>query len=88
MASALAQTQVGMEDASRMGSKLKRYLDRFAAVGGGKSGTQPGFVPREDLRWNKIQSELEEQLRQARGNSIPEQYRRAIEQYFEIIVAQ
>ena len=89
MGEALAQTRVGTEDASRI---LERYGSKKTPnhIGdrGKQSGTAPDSTPRETVRWNKIQSKLEDQLRQVRGNAIPEQYRHAIEQYFQIIVEQ
>lgn len=36
-------------------------------------------------RWNTLSSRLDDVLRQGRGNTPPKQYRRAIEQYFEMI---
>ena len=44
-----------------------------------------GMAPTNDVRWNKLVSELESQLLQGRGKQPPERYRRAISQYFDII---
>jgi hypothetical protein len=40
---------------------------------------------RDNPRWNTLASQLEDRLRQGRGNIPPAQYRRAIERYFELL---
>ena len=41
----------------------------------------------EGRRWNTLGSQLEDAIRQQRGNVPPAQYRQAIEQYFQQIAA-
>ncbi len=45
----------------------------------------PQQVLKRSRRWNTLASQLEDILRQSRGNTPPKQYRRAIEKYFEAI---
>ena len=42
-----------------------------------------GLVDQTERKWDTLGSKLEENLRQGRGNLPPEQYRKAIELYFE-----
>ena len=39
----------------------------------------------KNIRWNTLTSRLVDNLKQGRGRNPPEQYRRAIERYFELL---
>ena len=42
-----------------------------------------GIARKQERAWDTLGSKLEDHLRQGRGNLPPEQYRQAIEMYFE-----
>jgi hypothetical protein len=83
-AGALSRAQTAMqraEDQRRAADARRRKLtDSLTAERQGKERGR-GANP----RWNTLQSQLDDGLRQVRGQMPPERYRSAIERYFELI---
>jgi|GEM_PF-4879672 len=74
------QSQMAAEQAERMRKKLEDALKKLKDSGE-KEGDKVARKP--ERKWDTLGSKLEDHLRQARGNLPPEQYRKAIEKYFE-----
>ncbi len=79
---AMAQSQAARRQLERTQKKLRR-ANRALKQEGKRSENQQ--ARRDRIRWNTLASQLEDKLRQGRGHTPPEQYRRAIERYFEVI---
>lgn len=87
LAAALAQGQTATKQAGRMQRAMLRKI-RDITKRGDETLEKTGANRREDIRWNTLASQLKDQIRQGRGHIPPEQYRRAIERYFELIAAE
>ena len=79
---AMGQAQQAMQNLNRLQQDVRRANRRIKQTDG-QNATRKNR--RDRIRWNTLASELEEKLRQGRGHTPPEQYRRAIERYFETI---
>lgn len=78
--SQMQQSKMASQKADRLRKQLEDALKKMAARGDGNSNVAP---EKSERRWNTLGSKLEDHLRQGRGNLPPEQYRKAIERYFE-----
>jgi len=78
----MAQGQEAAKNLSKLQQELRKANRRLKRVNESKANPQNR---RDQIRWNTLASELEDKLRQGRGHTPPEQYRRAIERYFETI---
>lgn len=82
----MQQARATNQRADKLQAQLKAALDKMTQKSGdGASGRTGNGVANEkpERKWNTLGSKLEDHLRQGRGNLPPEQYRKAIEQYFE-----
>jgi hypothetical protein len=79
-AGAIPQSQLARQQADR----LQRALEDALRQRNERDADSPAATG-NNRRWNTLASQLEDSLRQGRGNVPPQQYRRAIEQYFETI---
>ncbi|QDU46392.1 hypothetical protein Mal52_49120 [Symmachiella dynata] len=78
----MAQGQEAAKNLSKLQQELRKANRRLKQVDQSKANRKNR---RDQIRWNTLASELEDKLRQGRGHTPPEQYRRAIERYFETI---
>lgn len=87
LAGAMAQGQTAAKQTGRMQRALQKAIRNMTKQG--ETGADDATKGRrEQIRWNTLASQLEDKLRQGRGHIPPEQYRRAIERYFELIAAE
>ena len=85
MAGSMAQAFSAQQQAAQ----LQQLLDEAARkLAEDQARKQTGNPRPPSVRWNTLASQLEDRLRQGRGLVPPEQYRRAIERYFELIAAE
>ncbi len=68
---------------AQMMERARQDAMRSIRKAGEVGNDQPNATPAR--RWNTIASQLDDMLRQGRGNTPPKQYRQAIERYFELI---
>ena len=81
--SQMMQARLGMGKADQLREQTEKAIKSLLA---GSGGSLAKTAPRKPGRaWNTLGSRLEDQVRQGRGNLPPEQYRDAIEQYFETL---
>ncbi len=80
---AMAQAEAAQKKLEQMQQKLRKA--NRAVKKEGASDKRNRNARRDQIRWNTLASQLEDKLRQGRGHTPPEQYRRAIERYFEVI---
>lgn len=78
----MAQGQEAAKNLSKLQQELRKANRRLKQIDQSKANRKNR---RDQIRWNTLASELEDKLRQGRGHTPPEQYRRAIERYFETI---
>ena len=78
---AQAQARRAADKAQQVGERITRTVQKRASdLAAAQTGPK-----RPSRSWNTIVSQLGEDLRQGRDNIPPEQYRQAIEQYFNTI---
>ena len=81
--SQMMQARLGMGKADQLREQTEKAIKSLLA---GSGDSLAKAAPRKPGRaWNTLGSRLEDQVRQGRGNLPPEQYRDAIEQYFETL---
>ena len=75
-----------MEKTQRASEQAKRLAQKRASeLAGPQLATATSGPRRPSRSWNTLVSQLGDELRQGRDNIPPEQYRQAIEQYFNTI---
>ena len=75
-----------MEKTQRASESAKRLAQKRASELAGPQLDSATSGPKRPSRsWNTLVSQLGDELRQGRDNIPPEQYRQAIEQYFNAI---
>ena len=81
----MQQARQANQRADKLQAQLKSSLNKMTQKGDGATGRENKGVANDkpERKWNTLGSKLEDHLRQGRGNLPPEQYRKAIEQYFE-----
>ena len=81
----MQQARQANQRADKLQAQLKSSLDKMTQKGDGAKGRENKGIANDkpERKWNTLGSKLEDHLRQGRGNLPPEQYRKAIEQYFE-----
>ena len=79
----MTQAKAGQQQADKMKAQLDAALKRMTAKKTGSANPNGGDDGKPERKWDTLGSKLEDHMRQGRGNLPPEQYRRAIEKYFE-----
>jgi hypothetical protein len=81
-AAAQQQARAAMERADRLANEARKHAAEIAD----NQNAQPRTGPKKPRNsWNTLVSQLGDELRQSRDNVPPEQYRHAIESYFNTI---
>ena len=83
---AQSQAQLAAEKAQRASEQARKLAQKRASELVGPQLAEGQSGPKRPSRsWNTLVSQLGDELRQGRDNVPPEQYRQAIEQYFNTI---
>ena len=77
----MAQSRLANQDAEQLRKQLENSLKKMMKAKSSEDRMTTGV--KAERKWDTLGSKLEEHVRQGRGNLPPEQYRRAIELYFE-----
>ncbi len=83
----VAQARLASQKTERVGEQAKKLAQKRASELADMPAGQTSGPKRPAKSWNTLVSKLGDELRQGRDNIPPEQYRHAIEQYFNTISA-
>jgi hypothetical protein len=86
-----AQAQMNQaKEANALAERLRKQTEEaLRKLRRGSGDSNAGAVARKQERtWDTLGSKLEDHMRQGRGNLPPEQYRKAIERYFESLAGE
>jgi len=84
LAGAMGQSAAGAQRAAQMQKAFQKAAQKILEEAN-RTADAKDVKNKRSIRWNTLASQLEDRLKQGRGRIPPEQYRKAIERYFELL---